>query len=148
MGDPVPGAAHLGHHGAMVMYAPVPIDAGGHGQQMGQRDLSVPRVTAFREFRDNVKAFYDYLIAQKYNEKYKIVVSINDVDNYVQNTPDNVTFVGNKQGISYFMRAKYAFYCFGKYPIKPSKSQVVVNLWHGTPLKKLGNLEKGLEKTD
>ncbi len=99
-------------------------------------------------FRDNVKAFYDYLIAQKYNEKYKIVVSINDVDNYVQNTPDNVTFVGNKQGISYFMRAKYAFYCFGKYPIKPSKSQVVVNLWHGTPLKKLGNLEKGLEKTD
>lgn len=99
-------------------------------------------------FRDNVKAFYDYLIAQKYNEKYRIVVSINDVDDFVQKAPENVTFVGNKQGISYFMRAKYAFYCFGKYPIKPSKSQVVVNLWHGTPLKKLGNLEKGLEKTD
>lgn len=99
-------------------------------------------------FRDNVKAFYDYLIAKKYNEKYKIVVSINDVSDYVHDAPLNVTFVGNKQGIKYFLKAKYAFYCFGKYPIKPSKSQVVVNLWHGTPLKKIGNMEKGLEKID
>ena len=99
-------------------------------------------------FRDNVKAFYDYLIQQKYNEKYKIVVSINDAEDYAKNTPDNVLFVGNKQGIKYFMKAKYSFYCFGKYPIKPSKNQMVVNLWHGTPLKKIGNLEKGLEKID
>lgn len=99
-------------------------------------------------FRDNVKAFYDYLIRKKYNEKYKIVVSINDVEKFVDHAPENVIFVGNKQGISYFMKAKYAFYCFGKYPIKPAKSQIVVNLWHGTPLKKIGNLEKGLEKKD
>ena len=99
-------------------------------------------------FRDNVKAFYDYLIEQKYNKDYKIVVSINDVKEYIDNAPGNVTFVGNRQGIKYFMKAKYAFYCFGKYPIKPSKKQIVVNLWHGTPLKKIGNLEKGLEKTD
>lgn len=99
-------------------------------------------------FRDNVKAFYDYLIAQNYNEKYKIVVSINDVEDYVHDAPHNVVFVGNKQGIKYFLKAKYAFYCFGKYPIKPAKNQMVVNLWHGTPLKKIGNLEKGLEKVD
>lgn len=99
-------------------------------------------------FRDNVRAFYDYLIRQRYNEKYKIVVSINDVEDYVAHAPDNVVFVGNRQGIPYFMKAKYAFYCFGKYPIKPSKSQIVVNLWHGTPLKRIGNLEKGLEKID
>lgn len=99
-------------------------------------------------FRDNVKAFYDYLIENKYNEKYKIVVSINDCEDYINKAPENVTFVGNKQGIKAFMKAKYAFYCFGKYPIKPSKNQVVVNLWHGTPLKKIGNLEKGLENVD
>lgn len=29
-------------------------------------------------FRDNVKAFYDYLIENNYNEQFKIVVSIND----------------------------------------------------------------------
>lgn len=99
-------------------------------------------------FRDNVKAFYDYLIAQKYNEQYKIVVSINEVEEYIDSAPKNVTFVGNKQGIKYFLKAKYAFYCFGKYPIKPAKSQMVVNLWHGTPLKKIGNLESGLENID
>ncbi len=99
-------------------------------------------------FRDNVKAFYDYLIGQRYNERYHFVVSINDAKDYITNAPDNVTFVGNRQGIKYFIKAKYAFYCFGKYPIKPSKKQIVVNLWHGTPLKKIGNLERGLEKTD
>lgn len=99
-------------------------------------------------FRDNVKAFYDYLIKNNYNEKYKIVVSVNDYENYIKKAPENVTFVGNKQGIKTFMKAKYAFYCFGKYPIKPSKKQMVVNLWHGTPLKKIGNLEKGLENVD
>lgn len=99
-------------------------------------------------FRDNVKAFYDYLIENKYNEKYKIVVSINDIEEYNKKIPKNVIFVDNIKGISYFLKSKYAFYCFGKYPIKPSKKQMVVNLWHGTPLKKIGNLEVGCEKID
>lgn len=99
-------------------------------------------------FRDNVKAFYDYLIENNYNKDFKIVVSINDVEQHKDNAPDNVKFVNNKQGIRWFMKAKYAFYCFGKYPIKPSKSQKVINLWHGTPLKNIGNLESGCEKID
>ena len=99
-------------------------------------------------FRDNVKAFYDYLIENQYNKKYKIVVSVNDYENFVQDTPENVTFLNNKQGIKIFMKAKYAFYCFGKYPIKPSKKQTVINLWHGTPLKKIGHLEQGCENID
>lgn len=99
-------------------------------------------------FRDNVKAFYNYLIENKFNEKYQIVVSINDMEMHTKKVPANVTFVDNKKGIKYFMKAKYAFYCFGKYPIKPSKKQMVVNLWHGTPLKKVGNLEAGCENID
>jgi len=99
-------------------------------------------------FRDNVKAFYDYLIENEYNKKYRIVVSANDWQDFVTNAPENVTFVGNKKGILHFLKAKYAFYSFGKYPIKPSKEQKVVNLWHGMPLKRLGNMEKGLENID
>lgn len=99
-------------------------------------------------FRDNVKAFYDYLIEEQYNKNFKIIVSANDYEDYNNNVPENVTFVSNKKGIGSFIKAKYAFYCFGKYPIKPSKQQVVVNLWHGTPLKKIGNLEKGCENID
>lgn len=99
-------------------------------------------------FRDNVKAFYDYLIENGYNRDYKIVVSINDYENYVNHKPENVLFLDNKSGIKYFIKAKYAFYCFGKYPIKPSKSQMVINLWHGMPLKRVGNMERGLENID
>lgn len=99
-------------------------------------------------FRDNVRAFYEYLIENNYNDEFKIVVSLNDYEFYEKDAPQNVTFISNKKGIKTFMKAKYAFYCFGKYPIKPSDSQTVVNLWHGTPLKKIGNLEKGLEKID
>lgn len=99
-------------------------------------------------FRDNVKAFYDYLIQKRYNKHYQIVVSINDYQQFEKKAPENVIFVNNKEGIKYFLKAKYAFYCFGKYPIKPAKSQTVVNLWHGMPLKRIGNMEKGLEKKD
>lgn len=99
-------------------------------------------------FRDNVKAFYDYLIENEYNKQYKIVVSINDYENYVNHAPENVVFIDNKSGIKVFLKAKYAFYCFGKYPIKPAKSQMVINLWHGMPLKRVGNMEAGLEKND
>ena len=99
-------------------------------------------------FRDNVKAFFDYLIDNGYNKEYRIVVSANDWKYFVDSAPDNVIFVNNKKGILYFLRSKYAFYSFGKYPIKPAKNQKVVNLWHGMPLKRLGNMEKGLEKVD
>ena len=59
-------------------------------------------------FRDNVKAFYDYLIENNYNEQFKIVVSINDWEQYVKRAPKNVAFINNKQGIKWFMKAKYA----------------------------------------
>ncbi len=99
-------------------------------------------------FRDNVRAFYEYLIEHQYQKHYRIVVSVNDFEEYEKTAPDGVSFIGNKQGIRIFLRAKYAFYCFGKYPIKPAKRQMVVNLWHGTPLKKIGNLQQGYERTD
>ena len=98
-------------------------------------------------FRDNVKALYDYMILHNLNKRYKIVLSLNDPGE-VKKIPEGVTVVNNNEGIKYFLKAKYVFFCFGKYPIKPSDNQIVVNLWHGIPLKRLGNTERGKEKTD
>src|SRR5699024_9340334 len=92
-------------------------------------------------FRDNVKAIYDYLIENKYNNKYKIICSINDRKDYKNVSIKNVKFVNNYLGLFYFLTSKYFMYSFGKYPIKPSKKQEVINLWHGSPLKTIGNLE-------
>lgn len=100
-------------------------------------------------FRDNVKSMYDYLVENGYNKNYKIVCSLNDYKNMKQKYgAENVKFVSNKMGFWHFMNSKFMFYSFGKFPVKPSKSQRVVNLWHGMPLKTVGNLEKGFEKED
>lgn len=93
-------------------------------------------------FRDNVKYLYDYLIENKYNEKYEIICSIDDFEKHNQNIPKNTRFIGNKKGLAYFLTSKYFFYSFGKFPIYPTKRQLVFNLWHGMPLKKIGLLEE------
>lgn len=99
-------------------------------------------------FRDNVRAVYDYLTENGYNKKFKIVCSLKDYRQYRHCAPENVRFVGNYSGLCHFFRSRFCFYCFGKYPVKPSKKQTVVNLWHGMPIKKIGNMEHGNEKTD
>ncbi len=99
-------------------------------------------------FYDNVKALFDHLIENGYNKKYRIIVSLSDWEKYVETAEKNVHYVSNVKGLFKFFRCKYCFYCFGKYPVKPSKKQIVFNLWHGMPLKKIGNMVKGHKKTD
>lgn len=107
-------------------------------------------------FRDNVRAVFDYIIDNEYNKEYRIVCAVNEHEEFIQLKNQeshklkwhNVKFVSTKSGILYFLRSKYGFYSFGKYPIKPTKKQVIVNVWHGMPLKTLGNTELGCEKVD
>lgn len=97
-------------------------------------------------FRDNTRALYEYMIEQGYHKKYEIVLSLNDYEQYKGQVPKEVKVIGNKLGILYFLRASYGFYSFGKYPIHPAPSQKIVNLWHGMPLKRIGNLEEGCKE--
>lgn len=85
--------------------------------------------------RDNNKAIYDYLIANGYNEKYKIVVSTSDYKQYRNNCPKNVSFVNPVKAILNFFVSQYVFYCIGKIPIKPGKGQKVIFMGHGMPMK-------------
>ncbi|GEL15470.1 CDP-glycerol glycerophosphotransferase family protein [Pediococcus cellicola] len=95
-------------------------------------------------FRDNVKALYDFIIKKEINKNYQIICVSNDFME-LRRIP-GVKYVGLYTGLYYFFTSKFFFYCFGKYPIKPNRNQVVVNLWHGIPLKKIGNIEKGNNK--
>ena len=97
-------------------------------------------------FRDNVKALYDYVVLNGYNDSFEIVVATDEFEQYRETSPKNVKFVSLKKGIFHFLSSKYAFYSFGKYPIMPAKGQKVVNLWHGMPLKRIGRLEAGHQK--
>lgn len=85
--------------------------------------------------RDNIGALFDYLIENKYYTKYQIICSLSNYKHYSQQSIPNVKFVSNLKGIYYFFICKHVYYCFGKLPIKPAKSQDVLQMWHGTPLK-------------
>ena len=93
-------------------------------------------------FRDNVRAVYDELLRHPEMKNYQIICAVNDRALWEgKEHPDNVRFVSNLGGVFHFLTGRYFFYSFGKYPIKPSKRQMVVNVWHGSPLKKIGNYE-------
>lgn len=99
-------------------------------------------------FRDNVRALYDECIRLGLGKQVKLVCSLNDYKCYRPPEGQSVRFVGNKRGLFTFFRAGTVFYSFGKYPIKPARRQTVINLWHGMPLKAVGNMVAGCEKTD
>ena len=97
-------------------------------------------------FRDNIRTLYQYLVDNGYQDKYEIICASNNF--YHLKKDKKVKFISIYNGLYYFLTSKYFFYSFGKYPIKPTKKQMVVNLWHGMPLKKIGNLENGMENFD
>ena len=94
---------------------------------------------------DNSYVLYKYLMDNGYDAKYKIVVG--GAENEVPDA-DRASFIGRKKCIMQYMKSGHVFYSQGKIPIKPSKNQCVINMWHGTPLKKiakLSNLNNGEE---
>jgi CDP-glycerol glycerophosphotransferase (TagB/SpsB family) len=85
--------------------------------------------------RDNVWALLEYLIKEKYYERYEIICSTNDYKIARKKIDKRVKIVGNVKGVIEYLKAGYVFYCFGRIPVLPGKNQVVVQMWHGTPLK-------------
>lgn len=95
-------------------------------------------------FKDNLMTLFDYFIRHDYSDKYKIIISLNDYkfykSKYASRLNGNIKFTSNISGPLSFLTSKYVFYYNGKIPITPAKNQVVVNMWHGIPLKKIGRL--------
>lgn len=95
--------------------------------------------------RDNTKAMLDWLIEQGYTKRYEIVVACEGHRTYRRYAPLGVKFVSCRRALFTFLRCRVMLYSFGKFPIKPSPRQVVINLWHGMPLKTVASLEKGAQ---
>lgn len=83
-------------------------------------------------FCDNTEAIYEYIVKNDKRNKYKKEVVL-----------PNAIKKHNKFYCAWkYMRAKYVFYSYGDTKIKPTKKQIVVNQWHGSPLKTVGKLTK------
>lgn len=90
----------------------------------------------------NNYALYKYLIEKKLNSKYKIVYAMPNVCKLQKEL--NVTFIDLAmrknliKALGAFMKSKYVFYDNSNIRIPSTRDQKIINLWHGTPLKKIG----------
>ena len=93
------------------------------------------------DFADNARVLYEYIIDNKMNKKYKIIWIVDDPTLY--KTEDNVIFISRRreskkeliQFYSYVGSAKYLFFTHPYWYKKVKEGQVIINLWHGVPLK-------------
>lgn len=95
---------------------------------------------------DNNLALFNHLIENGWQKSYQIICAVKHHQSFEKQ--EGVTFVSLKRGVFSYLRAGNVFYCNGTYPIKPSKSQMVCNLWHGTPLKRICRLAPGVSQYD
>ena len=70
-----------------------------------------------------------YLLDNGYDHKYKIYCGIENLK-YADNET-RVTFLTQFQSIWLYLRTVHVFYTTGQIPIKPSRKQCVIQLWHG-----------------
>ncbi len=92
---------------------------------------------------DNSEALFRYMTEQGYQEKFRLICVVNDPEEYRSLEGRNISMIPVQESLWPLLRAKYLF-CHGEMvAIMPTKQQVSVNYWHGTPLKKInGMMEK------
>lgn len=93
-------------------------------------------------FYDNSRTLFEFMKDNNYQQKYEIVCCIPSFKNYIYLKEKNIKVVGVIKGVYYFLTSKYMFYSYASMRIKPTKQQIVVNQWHGTPLKRIANIKK------
>ena len=104
------------------------------------------------DYSDNSRAFYEYLIREKYNEKYKIYWFVNDGKKFRERECKNVRFITMWhnttkktfiQWIKYFWIVKNAKYLISSNRVlhRLNKKTVTININHGTTLKRVKDLK-------
>ena len=70
-----------------------------------------------------------YLLDKGYDKRYKIYCGIENLK--YADDESRVKYITQFQSIWLFLRTAHVFYTTGQIPIKPSKQQCVIQLWHG-----------------
>lgn len=96
---------------------------------VSKRDDVILLYSGNRGVSDSLIPVRKYLLDNGYDKKYKIICGIEHMK--YADEEKRVTYVSHLQSIWCFMRAVHVFYTTGQIPIKPSKKQCVIQLWHG-----------------
>lgn len=103
--------------------------------------------TSFKEMTDNSFALYKYLLKNNYNYRF---IWIKDPNNKEEISNKNIEIYSYKslKGVYYYLKSKYVFGTHSLYSIFPkNKNRIRINLWHGMPLKLIGNLDNRGKKS-
>ncbi len=87
------------------------------------------------KYNDNVRALLQWCVE---NLSQQDLVLYSCVRIPTTEFSKNIFFISRFRGLFIFLKAKYVFYDIGTTWIRPSEHQIVGQLWHGTPLKKIG----------
>lgn len=92
--------------------------------------------------KDNVWYIANFLTKNNYKDKYKLYYYVDNSSGY-QNF-SNLTFINNSRKTLWLqLRSKYIFYSYrgdGVKTFKSTRTQVIVDTMHGSPLKNIGYL--------
>lgn len=103
--------------------------------------------TSFKEMTDNSFAIYKYLSENNYNYRF---IWIKDPNNKEEILNKNIEVYSYKslKGVYYYLKSKYIFGTHGLYTnFSKNKNRIRINLWHGMPLKPIGNLDNRGKKS-
>lgn len=83
-----------------------------------------------------------WAISSNYKEHYRFVLYTNCEDIAKKMFPKDVTIISSYWGLFHQLTSKYVFVEQNghKWLCKPTRKQKIVQLWHGTPIKKVGSL--------
>jgi CDP-glycerol glycerophosphotransferase (TagB/SpsB family) len=108
---------------------------------------------SYPSFTDNAFALYKYIVSNNFYQDHILVWIVykrKDLQNQsflydLNNNNNNHTLVLPKNSLTaviYYLKARLVFYTHGLYPnLIISRSNTVINLWHGMPLKRIALMD-------
>ena len=99
---------------------------------------------------DNLEAMIIHFIQNDFTSKYKVYCLLAEPSKYEQTyKKENIIFIsGILSSIFHLLSSQYIFHTHSLSIVafKTCKNQKIFNLWHGSPLKKMGNYNKSTKK--
>lgn len=95
------------------------------------------------DFTDNPKALFEYL-SKEYNGTYKLIWAISGDFNHYEGL--DVFSRHGLKGLLEIFRSKFIITSHNDFEDICSSNQVLVNLWHGMPLKGMGYLDNFVDE--
>ena len=100
---------------------------------------------SYPDFADSAFTLFEYIREHYSGDRTFIWLVAKGAKKPFFRNSENVVMVVNKKslrGFYLFCRSKYIFFTHGHYGyVKPPESQIIINLWHGMPLKKIGHYQ-------